>query len=155
MKHADRETLAKLETLLAELRALRPLVERTPGAFYLKSKAFLHFHDDPSGLYADVKLDLQTFTRMRVSTSDEQARLLRDVRARLGFFAYRVRKSGDVEVLHHGALATTLRGAAAVDFIAEIGSCEPPAAQQLMARVTGNYKRGNERLAASHPRNRR
>ncbi|MBK6594951.1 MAG: hypothetical protein IPG23_20820 [Burkholderiales bacterium] len=28
-------------------------------------------------------------------------------------------------------------------------------AQQLMARVTGNYKHGNERTASSHPRNRR
>lgn len=28
------------------------------------------------------------------------------------------------------------------------------ALQQLMARVTGNYKRGNERTAADHPRNR-
>ena len=26
--------------------------------------------------------------------------------------------------------------------------------QQLMARVTGNYKRGNERVARQHPRNR-
>lgn len=26
--------------------------------------------------------------------------------------------------------------------------------QQLMARVTGNYKRGNERVAREHPRNR-
>jgi hypothetical protein len=26
--------------------------------------------------------------------------------------------------------------------------------QELMARLTGNYKRGNERLARQHPRNR-
>ena len=27
--------------------------------------------------------------------------------------------------------------------------------QPLMARITGNYKHGNERLAGEHPRNRR
>jgi len=26
--------------------------------------------------------------------------------------------------------------------------------QQLMARLTGNYKRGNEKTAKTHPRNR-
>ena len=30
----------------------------------------------------------------------------------------------------------------------------PAAAQQLMARATGNYRRGNERGAARHPRRR-
>jgi hypothetical protein len=27
--------------------------------------------------------------------------------------------------------------------------------QELMARVTGNYRRGNERASRDHPRNRR
>ena len=70
-------------------------------------------------------------------------------------FTFRTRKSGEVQILHRGALATTLRGAAAADFLADVTNCEPADAQQLMARVTGNYKHGNERLAASHPRNRR
>ena len=26
--------------------------------------------------------------------------------------------------------------------------------QELMARITGNYRRGNERVASQHPRNR-
>jgi hypothetical protein len=70
-------------------------------------------------------------------------------------FTFRVRRNGDVEILHHGRLASTLRGAVAADFkqwVADEGSA---AAQQLMARVTGNYKRGNERKAGEHPRNRR
>lgn len=70
-------------------------------------------------------------------------------------FSHRSRKSGEVQVLHRGALACTLRGAEAQDFLAEIASCSPADAQQLMARITGNYKRGNERLAGEHPRNRR
>lgn len=70
-------------------------------------------------------------------------------------FTYRVRKTGEVQVLHRGALATTLRHAAAEEFLAEVQGCSPGDAQQLMARVTGNYRHGNERLASEHPRNRR
>ena len=69
-------------------------------------------------------------------------------------FTFRTRKSGEVQVLHRGQLASTLRGADAQEFLSEVSSCTPPEAQQLMARITGNFKRGNERLAASHPRNR-
>jgi hypothetical protein len=70
-------------------------------------------------------------------------------------FTFRERKGGVVEVLHHGRLASTLRGHDAYDFLAEVGSCSAADAQQVMARLTGNYKRGNERLASEHPRNRR
>ena len=70
-------------------------------------------------------------------------------------FTYRQRKGGAVEVLHRGRLASTLRGTEALDFLAEVESSEPSDAQQLMARLTGNYKHGNERLASDHPRNRR
>lgn len=70
-------------------------------------------------------------------------------------FTYRTRKNGDVEVMHHGRAASTLRGNAAADFLAEVEAADDSDAQQLMARVTGNYKRGNERLASQHPRNRR
>jgi hypothetical protein len=70
-------------------------------------------------------------------------------------FTYRVRKNGDVEILHRGRLAATLRGNDAEDFKQEASDETSVAAQQLMARITGNYKRGNERKAADHPRNRR
>lgn len=72
----------------------------------------------------------------------------------LGFTARR-RKSGEVEVLHRGRLAATLRGVEAADLLAEITAGDAAAAQQRMARLTGNYKRGNEGLAQAHPRNRR
>ena len=55
MKHAGANTLAALEPLLLRVRERAELVERTPGSFYRKSKAYLHFHEDPSGIYADVK----------------------------------------------------------------------------------------------------
>jgi hypothetical protein len=51
-----------------------------------------------------------------------------------------------------GRLATTLRGAAAQAFLADLGAGADP--QQLMARLTGQYKHGNERVARQHPRNR-
>lgn len=68
-------------------------------------------------------------------------------------FTYRVRKSGEIEIRHQGRVAATLRGRAAADFLAE-AETDFAAAQQAMARITGNYKRGNERAARQHPRNR-
>ncbi len=40
---------------------------------------------------------------------------------------------------------TTLGGDAARRFVSRAEGADPDAAQQLMARATGNYKRGNER----------
>lgn len=76
MKHAGPQTLAALEPLLSEIRGQPGLVERTPGAFYRRSKAYLHFHEDASGIFADIKLDGTAFTRLRVTTADEQRQLL-------------------------------------------------------------------------------
>lgn len=56
-------------------------------------------------------------------------------------FRYEVRGS-QVSITHHGRQATILRGAAAARFLREVETGDP---QQLMARLTGNYKRGNER----------
>jgi hypothetical protein len=75
MRHAGPATLARIAPLLAELRARPALHESKPGVFYLKSRAFLHFHDDPAGVFADVRLAGE-FVRMRVATLAEQADLL-------------------------------------------------------------------------------
>ncbi|MFC6706659.1 hypothetical protein [Flexivirga alba] len=48
----------------------------------------------------------------------------------------------DVVVYHHGRRASTLRGEAAAKFLEQVGAGDE---QLLMARVTGNYKHGNER----------
>ncbi|MER2597987.1 MAG: hypothetical protein ABTQ73_00515 [Caldilineales bacterium] len=69
-------------------------------------------------------------------------------------FAYTARKDGAVEVWRHDRLVTVLRGAEARKFAAKVAGCTSEQAQQLMARLTGNYKRGNERAARAHPRNR-
>lgn len=60
--------------------------------------------------------------------------------------------SGHVVVTHNGTTATTLRGWRATEFLSDVeGGAD---VQELLARLTGNYKRGNERTAANHPRNR-
>ena len=57
----------------------------------------------------------------------------------------------EVEITHRGRRATILRGGAAARFLSEVDQGDP---QELMARVTGNYKHGNERAGKNHPRNR-
>ncbi len=74
MKHADAGTLGKLGTLLKQLRKL-PLKEKSPGVFYFRSRAFLHFHDDEAGIFADIKLADQ-WERYCVSKRDAQAAML-------------------------------------------------------------------------------
>lgn len=56
-------------------------------------------------------------------------------------FAYTTRKNGEVVITHHGQVAAVLRGARAAKFLAQVESRDD---QEVMARVTGNYKRGNE-----------
>jgi hypothetical protein len=70
-------------------------------------------------------------------------------------FAFRKLKNGEVHISHHGKHITTLRASSAIDFISETDDASFEEQQQLMARETGNYKRGNERLASQHPRNKR
>jgi hypothetical protein len=75
MKHAGPAALARISPLLEELRARPLLRERRLGVFYLKSRAFLHFHDDPSGIFADVQL-AEDFVRLPVTSSSQQSDLL-------------------------------------------------------------------------------
>ena len=81
MKHAGTTTLLSLQDLLASLRVLPGLVERKPGIFYVKSQAYLHFHEDAAGLFADVRLAGAEFARFRVTTRLERAALLKAVTA--------------------------------------------------------------------------
>jgi hypothetical protein len=70
-------------------------------------------------------------------------------------FTFEARKNGDVVIVHDGRVATTLRGHQASAFTAAVERGDARAAQQRMARLTGKDKRGNERQARQHPRNRR
>ena len=69
-----------------------------------------------------------------------------------GKFDYLATGDREVRVTRGGRVLTVLRRGAATRFLVEVATGDP---QQVMARVTGNYKRGNERAAKQHHRNRR
>jgi hypothetical protein len=75
VKHATAAGLAEIEGLLGQLRQIPGLVEKRPGVFYRKSRAFLHFHEDPAGLFADYRPG-EEWLRLPVGTAAEQAALL-------------------------------------------------------------------------------
>lgn len=84
MKHAGEQALDALEALLAELRPLPGMTERKRGVFYRKSKAFLHFHEDPAGLFADLRAATGgDFDRYDVSTAAQRTALIGLVEERL------------------------------------------------------------------------
>ncbi|WP_116995667.1 hypothetical protein [Desertimonas flava] len=66
-------------------------------------------------------------------------------------FEYQRRGDGTIVITHHGRHATTLRGRRAAEFLDDVDA-DP---QEVMARWTGNYRRGNERMSRDHPRNHR
>jgi hypothetical protein len=57
-----------------------------------------------------------------------------------------------IHILHHGKAAATLRGNKALSVGKKLADASPEEQQQLMARLTGNDKRGNERAGRRHPR---
>jgi hypothetical protein len=75
MKHAGPQTLEAIEPLLEKLRTIPGLVERKRGIFYRGATAFLHFHEDPAGMFADLRSG-DDFERYAVNTQPEIARLL-------------------------------------------------------------------------------
>jgi hypothetical protein len=80
VKHVSPAGLDELDDLLRDLRRVDGLTEKKRGVFYRGSRAFLHFHEDASGFYCDVRVDAD-FERMRVQTKAERKRLLSIVRA--------------------------------------------------------------------------
>lgn len=83
MRHVHDEDLDQLDDLLVELRSVSGLREKKRGVFYLGSRAFLHFHADPAGLFCDVRLEGPDFDRFRVSTRRERRSVLARVRRAL------------------------------------------------------------------------
>jgi hypothetical protein len=75
MKHIGPASLGQLSELLVEIRRRDALKERSPAVFYLKSRAFLHFHEDPAGLFADLRAGT-AFDRLPVNTPADRAAFL-------------------------------------------------------------------------------
>ena len=79
MKHAGDKALDALEPILKQVRMLPGLKERKRGAFYRKSSAFLHFHEDPAGFFADLKRD-GDWSRFPVNTPAQIASFVRELK---------------------------------------------------------------------------
>ena len=62
-------------------------------------------------------------------------------------FSYRVTKDKKVFISYHRKQVTTLSGSKAEKFIAEIDGADGKESQLVMARATGNFKRGNEKTS--------
>ncbi|HEY2465406.1 MAG TPA: hypothetical protein VGI32_15210 [Steroidobacteraceae bacterium] len=75
MKHASDDVLREISDLLDKIRAKDGIREKKLGTFYRKSNAFLHFHEDPAGLFADLKVGSE-FARYPVNTKRERTALL-------------------------------------------------------------------------------
>jgi hypothetical protein len=71
MKHATAAALDALEPLLAEIRTRDGLKEKSRGVFYRRGKAWLHFHEDPAGLFADLR-EGADFTRFAVGAPESR-----------------------------------------------------------------------------------
>jgi hypothetical protein len=82
VKHAGEHALDRLEPMLEQLRGMPALREKKRGTFYRGSRAFIHFHEDPAGLFADVRLG-DDFERFDVTTRANQTKLVRAIRGAL------------------------------------------------------------------------
>ena len=60
-------------------------------------------------------------------------------------FTYKITKDKKVFVSYNGKQVTALSGIKADRFIAEIADLGGKEAQLIMAKATGNFKRGNEK----------
>lgn len=65
-------------------------------------------------------------------------------------FSYLATKDGRILLYWQGKLIKTLSGKAAQKFLAQIETLDDHEAQLVMAKATGNFKRGNERVASEH-----
>ena len=78
MRHARAEALDQLDPLLQSIRAHGVLREKSRGIFYRGSKAFLHFHEDPAGLFVDIRgANPKDFDRFKVDAAGEAEVLAR------------------------------------------------------------------------------
>ncbi len=82
MKHATAAALDRLTGLLADIRQFELMKEKSRGVFYCRSQAFLHFHEDPAGLFADLRIG-SDWERMPVNSRRDQAKLLQRIRRHL------------------------------------------------------------------------
>jgi hypothetical protein len=71
---------------------------------------------------------------------------MQDVGSKDHVFSYRAHKDGTVRIAYRGKVVTTLAGKEAARFLSRVAGADAAQAQLVMAKATGNFKRGNERL---------
>ena len=82
MKHAGSAALDGIEDLLDTLRQMGRMTERRRGIFYWRSAACLHFHEDSTEIFADLKCDGE-WIRLPVATASDRRALVAKVRSTL------------------------------------------------------------------------
>ncbi len=80
MKHASQKTIQLIEPMLKDIRSIPGLVEKKSGIYYYKSRAFLHFHEEDSNTFADVRLVEPEFQRLPCTTENQQKQLIVKIR---------------------------------------------------------------------------
>lgn len=65
-------------------------------------------------------------------------------------FTYTITKGPKVMIYYHGKQVTILQGNQANRFIEKMDRANARESQQIMAKATGNFKRGNERAGKEH-----
>ncbi len=91
MKHAGDKALDTLEPVLGRLRRLSSIREKKRGTFYRGGSAFLHFHEDPAGFFADLKIGGE-FIRMPANNAAEIEKLIARAERELRGVATRLRR---------------------------------------------------------------
>jgi hypothetical protein len=61
-------------------------------------------------------------------------------------FRYDTVKDGRVMIYWHDKMVMTLKGPKAQKFLAQVEEVDDREAQLVMAKITGNFKHGNERV---------
>jgi len=84
MRHARDLDLDRIDDLLAQIRLRLSLKEKKRGIFYRASRAYLHFHEDRSALFADLRQSDDNFVRFEVTSASGQAELLARLDEQLG-----------------------------------------------------------------------
>lgn len=69
-------------------------------------------------------------------------------------FTYTVRKDGSVDISHQSRSVMVVTGVDAARLARKLAGASAEEVQMALAKITGNFKRGNERIAANHLRNR-
>ncbi|GCD09379.1 hypothetical protein [Clostridium tagluense] len=65
------------------------------------------------------------------------------------FFSYKVSKDNKVFVFWYGKQVLILKGKESEKFLAKIQNANSKEAQLILAKVTGNFKRGNEKRSGT------